>query len=492
VLLRRLAHAPRALGRSARRVVARLVVHKNGKPRRWLPKILLHADGRPRGLVRFLVQSSDGGPRRKFDRHSLPRRVIRDPAMLGAFDAMPTARRERAILIADSALPLHDQQSGGLRLKTLVQMLGKQNRPMIFVSLTPKAKLPGVLASVDGRGRYERVLRDAGVVAFVYGKCELESWLEAEGAKVRFAFLSFPDVALALLPLVRQYCPYATAIYDMVDFHALRMRREAQLKGDPALASDAAEMQGLEIALAEAADITIAISDDEKKALLALAPSANIDVLPNIFELPAAPSPGPQGRCDVLFLGGFWHKANGDAVAWFVREIWPRILAAAPDCRFLIAGSNPGPDVVALAAATNVVVLGHVEDLAPLYSAARVCVAPLRYGAGVKGKVGQSMAYGLPVVATAIGAEGMGLSDGEHLLIADEPEAFARRVVDLLGDDTLWRAIQTKARAFVESQFSVAALSDKVEALFRDEAPANILKAEFTYEDAQAHSSICS
>jgi len=463
-----LAHAPRALGRWARRSFARFIVHKDGKPRSWVRKLLFHADGRPRGPVGFLVQPSDGAPRRKFHRHPLLRRVSRDAAMAGAFVAMPTARRERIILIADNFLPLHDQQSGGLRLKTLIQMLGKQNRSMIFVSLAAKAKLPGVLASALGRGRYECVLRDAGVVGFVYGKSELESWLKAEGARVRFAFLSFPNVARDLLPLVRQYCPCATAIYDMVDFHSLRMQREAQLNGDPTLACDAAEMQALEISLAEAADITIAVSDDEKGALLALAPSAVIDVLPNIFELPAAPPPGPQGRRDVLFLGGFWHKANGDAVAWFVREIWPRILAEAPGCRFLIAGSNPGPDVVALAAAANVEVLGYVESLGPLYDAARVCVAPLRFGAGIKGKVGQSMAYGLPVVATTIGGEGMRLRDGEHLFIADDPEIFARRVVDLLKEDALWRAIQTKARAFVESHFSVTALSDKVDALFND------------------------
>jgi glycosyltransferase involved in cell wall biosynthesis len=182
--------------------------------------------------------------------------------------------------------------------------------------------------------------------------------------------------------------------------------------------------------------------------------------------MPTSPPPGPQGRKNIIFVGGFWHKPNADAVAWFVREIWPLVLAKAPDCRFLVVGSNPGPEMLAMAKAPNVDVLGFVPDIEPLYDSARVCVAPIRFGAGVKGKVGQSMAHGLPVVATSVGAEGMQLQDGKHLLVADEPEAFARHVLSLLTDDALWRGTQENARDFVESRFSSRALTDKVGALF--------------------------
>jgi glycosyltransferase involved in cell wall biosynthesis len=224
----------------------------------------------------------------------------------------------------------------------------------------------------------------------------------------------------------------------------------------------------LEVSLANAADITVAVSADEKKAMLDLAPLAVVEVLPNIFEFQDKLPPGPSQRRGVLFLGGFWHTPNADAAIWFVKDIWPLILSKAPDCRFFIAGSNPGPDILALAKAPNVEVLGYVADLDPLYDSVRICVAPLRFGAGVKGKVGQSMAHGVPVVTTSIGAEGMQLQDGEQLLIADEPESFARHVLALLHDDALWTRTQTQARDFVQTRFSPKALSAKVEALFNE------------------------
>src|SRR6201999_2698899 len=153
---------------------------------------------------------------------------------------------------------------------------------------------------------------------------------------------------------------------------------------DAMLADRAAEMRKMEIALARLADATIAISAEEKAALLDMVPADAVEVLPNVFEAPADLPPGPFGRRNVMFLGGFWHKPNGDAVKWFVNEIWPSIVARVPSCRFLIAGSNPGPDILALQAVPGVEVLGYVPDLKPVFDAARVCVAPLRYGAGAK------------------------------------------------------------------------------------------------------------
>lgn len=226
-------------------------------------------------------------------------------------------------------------------------------------------------------------------------------------------------------------------------------------------------MRRREISLAETADLTVAVSADEKKSLLELAPSAVIEILPNIFEIPTKAPPGPEGRHNVLFVGGFWHAPNGDAAKWFVEHIWPRIFAVSPDNQFLIVGSNPGKDILDLGQARGVEVVGYVDDLGPLYDAARVSVAPLRFGAGAKGKVGQSMAYGLPVVATSIGAEGMGAEGGVHLLIGDDPDTFASHVIALLRDDGLWINTQSNARKLIDARFSVSALTERVEELFR-------------------------
>jgi glycosyltransferase involved in cell wall biosynthesis len=471
-------YIPREIGRKVRKPFARLAFHKSGKPRGWVRKALFHSNGRVRGVFRHWVYDANGEGRRAFKNwllesgHKSP--LALPPAALATL--LTVAPEEStlaaveasvgAILVAADFPPLYDQHSGGLRLKALIQMIGKLQRPIIFASSCERSCLPGVLGSDKGRTHYEDVLKKAGVVEFTYGVEELDSFLGGQSLDFRFVFLSFPAVAETFLPIVRRHCPEAKVIYDMVDFHALRMEREAALKGDAKLAEDAAAMKRCEIALAKAADITIAISADEKKALLELAPTAVIEILPNIFEIPAKAPPGPEGRRDVLFLGGFWHTPNGDAAKWFIERIWPRVSAAAPDAHFLIAGSNPGEDILALGQIKGVEVLGYVADLKPLYDAARVCVAPLRFGAGVKGKVGQSMAYGLPVVATSIGAEGMRLPNGEHLLVADDPEAFAEHVINLLRDDALWTRTQAQARNYVEMQFSVAAVTERVETLF--------------------------
>jgi glycosyltransferase involved in cell wall biosynthesis len=371
------------------------------------------------------------------------------------------------VLFAADYPPLFDQQSGGLRLKTVIDMVGKQGWQILFASSMKSSGLPVVLASEEGRKRYEAALERCGVIRFAYGARELKAMLSAPDVSIQYAFLSFPKVANEFLPLVRKLCPSAKIIYDMVDFHGLRLDRAAALRGDTALAAQAAEMRALEVDLAKKADITIAISSEEKAAMLDLAPMAVVDVLPNVFELPSATPPGPNGRRDILFIGGFWHEPNSDAVRWFVKEIWPRIREHMPECRFLIAGSNPGPEVQALAKEPGVEVLGYVADLDPLFSAVRVCVAPLRYGAGVKGKVGLSMTHGVPVVATKIGAEGMGLIQGEHALVADDPALFAEEVLRLMNDDVLWSSLQWKALTHVLARFSVGALSQKMKELFR-------------------------
>jgi O-antigen biosynthesis protein len=370
------------------------------------------------------------------------------------------------VLVADDFLPLYDQQSGGLRLKTLIDIIGEQGWPMVFASRFPRSELPGVLSTEAGIAQYEAALRTAGVRSFAYGFDEVDAMLAALGANLRHAFLSRPHVAHDFIPCLRSHCPTATIIYDMVDFHSLRIEREAAIKHDTHLLAAAEEIKAMEVAAARAADITIAISNEEKSAVLDLVPSAVVDVLPNIFTMTAVDPPGIDKRNGLFFVGGFWHKPNIDAVTWFVEKIWPQIRGEFAECRFRIAGSYPSDEVLALAKTPGVEVLGFVPDLMRVFSGARVFVAPLRYGAGVKGKVGQSLALGLPVVTTSIGAEGMTLIDGEHALIADDPAAFASQVMRLLRDDALWARLQTQGRSLARSTFSVDAVRGKVTDLF--------------------------
>jgi hypothetical protein len=269
-----------------------------------------------------------------------------------------------------------------------------------------------------------------------------------------------------VMPMVRVRCPIARIAYDMVDFHGVRMAREAALFGDAELLEKANRQQEIEVACAKAADVTLAINDEERQTLLSLAPEAVVEVIPLVFEIPPTIPPGLGNREGLLFVGGFWHRPNGDAIRWFVERVWPLVRRAVPDAVLRIAGSNPTDEVLALGAQPGIEVLGFVPDMGAVLDRHRVSIAPLRYGAGAKGKVGQALIHGLPVVATKVGAEGMSLRDGTHLLVADDEEAFAAHVIQLLEDDALWSRLSTHGRMHMENSFSTAVVKQQlVEAL---------------------------
>jgi glycosyltransferase involved in cell wall biosynthesis len=156
-----------------------------------------------------------------------------------------------------------------------------------------------------------------------------------------------------------------------------------------------------------------------------------------------------RDRRDIVFVGGYQHPPNVDAVKYFAEEVMPMLRQKLPGIRFYAVGSKPPPDILALAS-EDVIITGFVEELNPLLDRMRVSVAPLRYGAGIKGKIGTAMAVGLPVVATSLAAEGMSLTDGENILVADGAEALADTLVRIYQDEALWSHISENGLNFAE------------------------------------------
>jgi glycosyltransferase involved in cell wall biosynthesis len=224
------------------------------------------------------------------------------------------------------------------------------------------------------------------------------------------------------------------------------------LEGDPSAALNAERLERLELALARAADGTIAITEDEKSVLARAVPEASLYVLPNIHEVREG-TPPYSARRDILFVGSFAHPPNSDAVRYFVREIWPLIKKILPEVRFHIIGADAGEEVRALASG-DIEVVGWVQDLQPWFDRIRVSVGPLRFGAGMKGKIGESMAAGVPVVGTGIAVEGMDLEEGRTVLVADDPATFAEKVVLVYRDEVLWNTLSEQAAKHVEARFS--------------------------------------
>jgi glycosyltransferase involved in cell wall biosynthesis len=173
-----------------------------------------------------------------------------------------------------------------------------------------------------------------------------------------------------------------------------------------------------------------------------------------------APVPSAERPAHLVFTGSMDWLPNEDGVLFFAREILPRIRQRIPDVTVSIVGRDPTPAVVRLAAGRGIEVTGRVEDVRPYMAAGAVYVVPLRVGGGTRLKIFEAMSMGRPVVSTTVGAEGLPVRHGEHVLIADEPQAFADRVVQLLGDAAARHQLGQRARDLVVARYdwSAAAL----------------------------------
>jgi glycosyltransferase involved in cell wall biosynthesis len=352
--------------------------------------------------------------------------------------------------------PPADRDAGSLRQLRLIELLRADGHDVALVARDGAE--PGqheAALALEGLG-VEVTLGDPerSLPAQRAGRPALD--LEALLRRVRpdVIWLSFFDVAETYLPLLRRWAPGARLVVDTVDVHWVREARAAETAGDPALADAAIRTRDREAAAYGAADGLIAVSADDAAHLRALAPGVPVEVI-SIVHAPEPDGPGPEARDGALFVGNFRHGPNVDAALFLVGDVWPRVRAVLPGARLTLAGGAPPPEVRALAG-DGVEVTGWVPAMAPLLDAARVSVAPLRFGAGVKGKIGEALAHGLPVVTTTIGGEGMDLVDGEHALVADDPQGLADAIVALHRDDARWRALAAAGRASLETRLSPA------------------------------------
>ncbi|MBO6635605.1 glycosyltransferase [Parvibaculum sp.] len=255
---------------------------------------------------------------------------------------------------------------------------------------------------------------------------------------------------------IRRCWPNARLVYNTVDLHHRREARQASLMNDADMLARSELTRKRELALAVACDCTIYLSENEREVVAEACGRdvhRNSIVFPYFMDIPAT-SDGTEKRKHVVFLGGFGHPPNIDAAIQLTQEIWPLLRNALPETsKLLIVGADP-PEEVTTLAEDRVEVTGFVPDLLPVFESARVCVAPIRYGAGIKGKVIHALAHGVPGVVTPVAAEGMGLADGRQVFIADDPGSFSQRVLQLFADDALWTNMRREGIAFVEENYS--------------------------------------
>ena len=336
------------------------------------------------------------------------------------------------ILVIDSYVPLYDRESGCVRLLNILKLLLNLGYSVIFFPDNGYPEQP-----------YTSVLQQLGIEV-IYGtpqRYNLEEKLIKYLPLIDGVWLCRPELCDKYMDLIRLKTK-VPIIYDTIDLHFLRLKRQKDYL-DPSYQNTSwswQTYQKLELNYANQAEATVVVTEDEKQVLSSLGVK-NVWVIPNIHEeISLSEKVAFDQRAGLVFIGSYNHPPNIDAVKWLCLEIMPLVWASRPDITVNLLGSNLKDEVKELAS-DKVVVTGYVPEVEPYFQKSRVFVAPLRFGAGMKGKIGQSLSLGLPTITTRIGAEGMGLIDHQDVLIADTAEEFAQAVIELYDHRELWQKL---------------------------------------------------
>ena len=341
---------------------------------------------------------------------------------------------QRHVMIIDEHVPVDDRDSGALRMWRLVTALAHAGLRVTFVATSRHPVEPAT-----------SVLRDRGIDVEDGVRTVAEA-IEARAGELDMIVVSRPNVAARAIPAARRAAPTVPIAYDMVDFHGLRHERGAAVGGSRPSRHEQRMSRWENQALHEA-DHVIAITRNEADAVAGLRPEVGVTIIGNIHTID--PSPTSFGERDgVLFVGSWSHTPNQDAVHWLLDEVMPVVWKHRPDTILHLAGSGL-PETLG-AGEQRVVNHGWVSDLAPLFDRVRLSVAPLRFGAGLKGKVGDSLARGVPVVATPVAAEGFAL-DLPGFGDAETVAEFADAICLLASDQVAWSRARRAGFSAIEA-----------------------------------------
>lgn len=368
-----------------------------------------------------------------------------------------THQRAPRVLVVATDYPRPERDSGSVRMAAILRLLRELGCHVQFWALDAAT-----------RDAHARALENRGIeVVLAADPMQRLGWWYANGSEVDVAWLSRLPAAERTLRLARHYARRAQTVFDTVDLHFLRYERGAALERDAAARALARRFRRTELGLVDKSDTTLVVSPYERTLLGELVPHADVRVLSNIQRASVSQTPFAE-RSGLLFLGNFEHAPNVDAADWLIREIMPRLREALPNAVLHIAGYASDKAMVGLDS-DNVVVHGFVPDLAPLLAQVRVALAPLRYGAGVKGKINLAMGHGLPVVTTPIGAEGMGLRNDVDALIEQDAGVFATAIARLYRDDVLWSRLSQNGLDSIRRHFSSDLARTTLQQLLRRE-----------------------
>jgi len=358
-------------------------------------------------------------------------------------------RKSRCALVIDSSIPQYDKSAGGRLSYHYMKCLKNVGYSVWLLALN------------TGSNGYEKEYEEAGFQV-IRDEDYPKTWLAINGRHFDVVFLQRPECSDFFLDTVLEYSRNAKLIYHPADLQYLRLLRQFEITGDPALKVRAEKDKETECRTIEKSDHIYVVGSREKEIVEELCPGKSVRDIPiYLYDEKCIPDRRPaEEKKDLIFVGGFAHAPNVDAVKWFYKEILPLIKQKIPDIVCHVVGSDAPKDIIGLAD-SNLVLEGFVSDerLKELYDQTRLSIAPLRFGAGIKGKIIEAAYYGLPVVTTTIGAEG--IHEAERFVsIADSAETFADAIVELYVDPERIDRIAEDTRDVVRRNYTARVAED--------------------------------
>jgi len=444
------------------------------------------------------------------------------------------------VLWIDKFLPEADRDSGSVRTTTLLKVLSAMRCHISIVTTYTS------WATFQQSVHYTRVMQSLGIEV-------LPSWdIVRQGRLLRepfdFIVVARRDVFLRVVNVIHWFRnasnfgpngyvyslhPTVPIVFDTVDLHFMRERMERELfQSQPASVveaifgkqaayvhlaqADEEKNLALELGAISMSDIVVVVSEDERvqvqKTLLANGHREHeaVMVISNAHEHQPPTTTLLKYRSGIVFVGNFDHLPNVDAAVFFAKQVMPHLLRdprvrADPTFVFHIIGgrisaidkSGPPASIASLnetnfdGERNRVVVHGHVPNLRLLYRRIRLSVAPLRWGAGVKGKINTAHQMGIPVVCTSIAAAGMHAFDGQHALVADEPHAMAAAVLSAYYNETLWMHLRLQGLKLQDDLYSASAAAVGTAAIFQRLQQTNDLMRMKVRHQREGHSRMC-
>jgi GT2 family glycosyltransferase len=366
------------------------------------------------------------------------------------FRARERSQNKDIILVVDHYVPTYDRDAGSKTTFQYLQMFVEKGYVIKFLGDNFLHEEP-----------YSTVLQQMGI-EILYGKehqAKIWDWLKEHGDDIKVAYLNRPHIAAKYVDFIKNKTNIKIIYYGH-DLHFLREGREYELTGDPEKREASEYWKSMELRLMKKAAVSYYPSYVERDAIHEIEPSIHVKaIVAYVFEKFLNHIPDDfEEREGLLFVGGFAHPPNADAVLWFAQEIFPLIREQIP-VNFYIVGSKVTDEIKALEQPGNgIIVKGFVseEELSRLYASCRIVVVPLRYGAGVKGKVIEALYNGAPVVTTSIGAEG--IPDVEKVMaVKDDPAEFAMEVLSLYQDASRCRQMSQETQSYIRRYHSIDA-----------------------------------